>query len=96
MPIATCRMIAVRFGVDAMVSEKCPECGGTMVQGFTFEIDGPRRVVSTWVEGAPESSFWQGANVPPEKCIPVGTFRCSLCGFLKSYARPEFVVGGLS
>jgi hypothetical protein len=79
-----------------MASEKCPECGGAMAQGFTFEIDGPRRVVSTWVEGAPEKSFWQGANVRTEKCIPVGTFRCSECGFLKSYARPHFAVGKVS
>jgi hypothetical protein len=24
------------------------------------------------------------------KCVPVGTFRCSACGFLESYACPEF------
>jgi hypothetical protein len=46
--------------------------------------------VSTWVEGAPEKSFWHGANVPADKRVPVGTFRCSACGFLESYARPEF------
>jgi hypothetical protein len=79
-----------------MALEKCSECGGTMVQGFILEIDGARRAVATWVEGAPEKSFWQGANVPKEKCIPVGTFRCSVCGFLKNYARPEFAVGGVS
>ena len=69
---------------------RCPKCNGEMVQGFTFESEGPKRMVSTWVEGAPEKSFWQGAKVPAEKCIPVGTFRCSACGFLESYARPEF------
>ena len=72
---------------------KCSECGGGMVQGFTFESEGPKRMVSTWVEGAPESALWKSANVPADKCIPVGTFRCSLCGFLKSYARPEFAAG---
>jgi hypothetical protein len=61
-----------------------------MVQGFTFESQGPKRVVTTWVEGAPEKTFWGGANVPVQKSIPVGTFRCSECGFLESYARPEF------
>ncbi|MEO6390608.1 MAG: hypothetical protein ABIP75_02080 [Pyrinomonadaceae bacterium] len=68
----------------------CPKCNGKMVQGFTFEIDGFKRMVSTWVEGAPEKSFWQSAKVPADKCVPVGTFRCSACGFLESYARPEF------
>jgi hypothetical protein len=61
-----------------------------MVQGFTFESEGPKRMVSTWVEGAPEKAFRNSAKVEAEKCIPVGTFRCSVCGFLESYARPEF------
>ncbi len=71
-------------------ANRCPKCGGEMVQGFVFESEGPRRMVSTWVEGAPEKSFWQGAKVPAEKCVPVSTFRCPACGFLESYARPEF------
>ena len=71
-------------------TNRCPKCDGEMVQGFTFESEGPRRIVSTWVEGAPEKTFWQGANVPADKRVPVGTFRCSACGFLESYARPEF------
>lgn len=46
--------------------------------------------VSAWVEGPPEKSFWTGTKVPAEKRIPIGTFRCPKCGFLESYARPEF------
>ncbi len=69
---------------------RCPNCGGEMVQGFLFESEGPNRVVSTWVEGPPEKSWLGSAKVPKDTCIPVGTFRCSGCGFLKSYARPEF------
>ena len=69
---------------------RCPKCNGEMVRGFIFERQGANRLVSTWVEGAPEKSFWQGTKVPAEKCVPVGTFRCSACGFLESYARPEF------
>ncbi len=71
-------------------ANRCPKCNGEMVQGFTFESEGPKRMVSTWVEGAPEKSFWQSAKVSADKCVPVGTFRCSACGFLESYARPEF------
>lgn len=71
-------------------ANRCPKCNGEMVQGFTFEHDGWRRMVITWVEGTPEKSFWQSAKVPADKCVPVGTFRCSACGFLESYARPEF------
>ena len=69
---------------------RCPKCNGEMVQGFMFESHGPRRMVSSWVEGPPEKSFWQSAKVQAEKCVPVGTFRCSGCGCLESYARPEF------
>ena len=69
---------------------RCPKCNGEMVRGFTFESEGPKRMVSTWVEGAPEESFWQSVKVPAKKCVPVGTFRCSVCGYLESYARSEF------
>jgi hypothetical protein len=69
---------------------RCPKCNGEMAQGFIFEIDGPMRKVSTWVEGPPEKSWFGSAKVPAGRCVPVGTFRCSGCGFLESYARPEF------
>jgi len=62
-----------------------------MVQGFIVDhSQGGARFVSSWVEGAPEKSFWSGTNVPSEKCVPVGTFRCSSCGFLESFARQQF------
>ena len=70
---------------------RCPKCDGAMVLGFIFGFHaGGKRLVSSWVEGAPEKSWWRVTKVPPEKCLPVGTFRCSACGFLESYARPEF------
>ena len=72
-------------------SIQCPRCNSVMVQGFIFDREhgGVRRVIN-WVEGAPDKAFWTVTKVPQEKCIPVGTFRCSTCGFLESYARPEF------
>ena len=70
-------------------ANRCLKCNGEMVQGFMFESEGPKRM-DTWVEGVPEKSFWGRAKAPVEKCISVGTFRCSVCGFLESYARPEF------
>ena len=70
---------------------QCPKCNSVMVQGFIFDFHaGGKRIVSNWVEGAPEKTFWGGTNIPADKCVPVGTFRCSACGFLESYARPEF------
>ena len=70
---------------------RCPKCNDVMVQGFIFDrADGGQRRVINWVEGAPDKAFWTITRIHQEKCIPVGTFRCSSCGFLESYARPEF------
>ena len=70
---------------------RCPKCNGEMMQGFIFDRgDGGLRRVINWVEGAPEKAFWTITKVSKEKCVPVGTFRCSVCGFLESYAHPEF------
>lgn len=72
---------------------QCPKCNGVMVQGFIADRQGAKYCrVSNWVEGAPGKPSWFGTSVPTpaEKCIPVGTFRCSVCGFLESYAHPKF------
>jgi Domain of unknown function (DUF6487) len=74
-----------------MSTEKthCPKCSGEMVQGFIVDRSGSKFIrVSSWVEGTPEKSFWSGTIAQGH--VPVGTFRCSACGFLESYARPEF------
>ena len=69
----------------------CPKCDGNMVQGFIVDnAHMGARMVAHWVEGSPEKSFWLGTKVPADLCFPVGTFRCEKCGFLESYARPEF------
>jgi hypothetical protein len=69
----------------------CPKCGGAMVQGFVVDFHhGGSRRVSSWVEGAPQKSFWFGTTAADPKGIPIGSFRCKKCGFLESFARPEF------
>ena len=67
---------------------RCPKCNGEMVQGFLFESEVHK--LQTWVEGTLEKYWWGGAKVPKEKRVPVGTYRCSVCGFLEFYARREF------
>src|SRR5215210_1602591 len=53
---------------------RCPKCDGEMVQGFIVDHHGGgKRLVSSWVEGAPEKSFWHSTDVPADKCVPVGT-----------------------
>jgi hypothetical protein len=41
-----------------------------MVQGFVADFAHARVVVSTWVEGPPEKSFWHDTKVPQEKVHP--------------------------
>jgi hypothetical protein len=78
----------LRMSTEAIL---CPKCNSLMVQGFIFDrADGGQRRVINWVEGAPDKTFWTVTKVPEDKCIPVGTYRCSVCGLLESYARPEF------
>jgi hypothetical protein len=61
-----------------------------MEQGFVVDSTQGFRGVSHWVGGAPRRSFWSGTKLPKEGMIPIGTYRCSSCGFLEGYARPEF------
>jgi Domain of unknown function (DUF6487) len=68
---------------------RCPKCNSEMVQGFIVDWQSGLGVTN-WVEGAPEKSFWTGAKVGAKKRIFVGAFRCTGCGFLESYALPEF------
>ncbi len=68
----------------------CPKCGRTMVQGFVPDLNYQAVGISVWVEGPPQKSFWSGTDARWERSIPIATFRCSGCGYLESYARPEF------
>jgi hypothetical protein len=68
----------------------CPKCQGEMVQGFMPDYYAHSAIyVSSWVEGPPAKSFWTRTKVQGEG-IPIGTFRCAVCGYLESYARAEF------
>jgi hypothetical protein len=74
-----------------LVMADCPKCNAAMVQGFIVDRNhGGSRTVSSWVEGAPKKAFWSNTNAPEEKQVPIGTFRCSGCGYLESFASREF------
>ena len=68
----------------------CPKCRGEMVRGFILDLSFPQVAVSHWVEGLPEKSLVSGTKVPTGKDMPTATFRCAGCGYLESYASPEF------
>jgi len=65
-----------------------------MMQGFTVDMGSSdmtlgARHVGKWAPGAPIKSFIFKTKVP-RKSLPIGTFRCESCGYLESYAGPEF------
>ena len=61
-----------------------------MEQGFVLDNTHGGRLVSQWAAGAPLKSFWVGTKLPDAKLLPIGSYRCSSCGFLEMYARQEF------
>jgi hypothetical protein len=71
------------------VTQPCPKCGGEMKQGFIVANSNVARFVNHWAPGPPQSSFWTVTKLP-DGSLPIGAFRCASCGFLESYARPEF------
>jgi hypothetical protein len=78
----------------ASSAHQCPKCSRPMEQGFLIDsTDGAGgRVPTHWAPGPPRRSWWVGTTLP-DGVLPVGTYRCSGCGYLESYARDEFVAG---
>jgi hypothetical protein len=74
----------------------CPKCQGEMVQGFVADYVASVIRVSSWVEGPPVKRSWGGIKLRSfwgtklREQIPIGTFRCAVCGYLESYAQAEF------
>jgi hypothetical protein len=59
-----------------------------MAEGYVIDVNQHSvRSVSTWVEGAPEKSFWLGLKLGNRAQYKVQTWRCGRCGFLESYAK---------
>jgi len=67
-------------------SKQCPKCGGAMVDGFVVDHTHGGVGVASWVEGAPEKSFWLGLKLRGKRTLGIATWRCGRCGFLESYA----------
>jgi phage FluMu protein Com len=66
---------------------KCPKCGKEMEEGFIADYTHGAVLVSKWVEGEPEKSFWLGTKMRGKENMKVKTYRCRGCGYLESYAK---------
>ena len=64
------------------------DLGYLLDEGSSYDAANLR--ASRWVAGEPERSFWAGGLKTKDRAIfQVHSFRCSDCGFLESYAKPE-------
>jgi hypothetical protein len=87
---AVCRpsIMALLPGTAAMPSPSCPKCQTEMQEGFIPDHGHQGTVlVSSWVAGPPEPSFWMGLKLGGKELRPIVTNRCPACGYLESYAR---------
>jgi hypothetical protein len=76
-----------------MENVRCARCGGAAEEGFIADSNLANVIPSTWVAGAPESSFWTGVagvKVGGKVRRRVQTFRCTACGHLESFATGEW------
>lgn len=69
---------------------RCARCNGEMEQGFIVDTTHGGHFVSRWMRGAPKKSFIFVTQIDKNECIPIGTYRCKACGYLESYAQPDF------
>ncbi len=69
-----------------MASPNGPRCGGRYQEGFILDRADKSRATASWVEDAPERSFWTGLKLKDKARYTIVTHRCIQCGFLESYA----------
>jgi hypothetical protein len=72
------------------IQRRCPKCDGPMEQGFLPDSSYGDWLVSCWYKGPPKKSFWTRTKGHISEGIPIGAFRCSICGFLELYALDDF------
>ena len=64
----------------------CPKCQARMEEGYIIDNTYGGRVVSTWIAGAPEKSYWTGLRVKQRRAHSTESWRCTACGYLETYA----------
>lgn len=67
-------------------SPKCLRCNTQMVEGFILDETHGAHLVSRWVAGPPDPSFWTGTKIGGKERRKVKSYRCPKCGYLESFA----------
>lgn len=60
-----------------------------MDAGFIVDVSHGARLVSRWLEGAPERGFGRSVKTKGKACFEVRSWRCPQCGLLRSYATSK-------
>jgi hypothetical protein len=59
-----------------------------MEEGFVPDVGGGgKRMVSKWISGKPEKSFWKGLKVKDRSVLTCVAYRCQGCGLVELYAH---------
>lgn len=69
-----------------MTGLSCPHCSIGLSEGYVLDRTRNGRLVSQWVEGRPERSFWTGLKLGNRGVYPISAYRCPRCGYLAFYA----------
>ena len=73
-----------------MNQPKCARCSASMQRGFLFDRSHhDSGKAASWIEGAPERSFWGGTKTRGKARHPITAYRCERCGYVELYAREE-------
>jgi hypothetical protein len=74
------------------VSPTCPRCRSEMVRGYLLDRTHGGFGMGTWLEGPPvRAGLFDVLRPHLERSIPIVSYRCTGCGYLEQYARPELV-----
>jgi hypothetical protein len=66
---------------------RCSECGGETEPGVLLDVTESRVDPQKWARGSPEKTWLGGLKIKKEGLYAVETYRCKVCGYLKSYAK---------
>jgi Domain of unknown function (DUF6487) len=66
---------------------RCSECGGEMELGVILDNSDGRVDPQKWARGNPDKSWLGGLKIKKGQFSVVDTYRCKVCGYLKSYAK---------
>ena len=75
------------FGMN---NRECLVCRVRLEDGFIIDRGDRDRVrQATWVEGAPEKSFWRGTKTKGKRQLAVSALRCPRCGRIELYSAEK-------